>query len=88
MPLLPEVAAGILEPRRVTVPLRAALPHTRVILGNAAGVDLTQRTCTVVDVERRPRVMTWDRLVLACGAGRPRSASSVFAIVIRVPCRR
>lgn len=68
VPLLPEVAASILEPRRVAVPLRSGLPRTRVVLGNTAGVDVAARTCTVVDVERRARELTWDRLVLACGS--------------------
>ncbi len=40
LPLLPEVAAGILEPRRVTVSLAAALPGVRVILGAAGSFDL------------------------------------------------
>jgi hypothetical protein len=35
LPLLPEVAAGILDPRRVSVPLAAALPGVRLLL--AAG---------------------------------------------------
>ena len=35
VPLLPEVAAAILEPRRVTVPLRARLPRTQVALGTS-----------------------------------------------------
>jgi NADH dehydrogenase len=68
VPLLPEVAAAILEPRRVAVPLRAQLPRTRVVLGTTAEIDPSARTCTVVDVERRPRALTWDRLVLACGS--------------------
>lgn len=68
VPLLPEVVASILEPRRVAVPLRSGLPRTQVVLGNIAGVDVAARTCTVVDVERRARELTWDRLVLACGS--------------------
>ena len=33
LPLLPEVAAGVLEPRRVAVPLAATLPGVRLVLG-------------------------------------------------------
>ena len=33
LPLLPEVAAGVLEPRRIAVPLAASLPGVRVVLG-------------------------------------------------------
>ena len=47
LPLLPEVAAGILEPRRVTVSLAAALPGVRVILGEVDGFDLDGRTVTL-----------------------------------------
>jgi NADH dehydrogenase len=68
VPLLPEVAAAILEPRRVAVPLRARLLRTRVMLGNAAEIDVAQRTCSVLDIERRRRTLGWDRLVVACGA--------------------
>jgi NADH:ubiquinone reductase (H+-translocating) len=68
VPLLPEVAGGILDPRRIAVPLRLRLPRTRLVLGEATGVDIAQRTCTVVDVEGRPRTLDWDRLVITCGA--------------------
>ena len=68
VPLLPEVAAAVLEPRRATVPLRAQLPRTQVLLGNVTAIDLAARTCTVVDVEYRPRTLVWDRLMLACGS--------------------
>src|SRR3712207_6386096 len=33
LPLLPEVAAGLLEPRRIAVPLAASLPGVRLLLG-------------------------------------------------------
>lgn len=68
VPLLPEVAGGSLDPRRVAVPLRPKLPRTRLVLGDATGVDLAARTCTVVDVEGRERVLEWDRLVLTAGS--------------------
>src|ERR1700733_98108 len=44
LPLLPEVTAGILEPRRVTVSLAGSLPQARVILGEAESFDLDART--------------------------------------------
>lgn len=68
VPLLPEVAGGILDPRRIAVPLRVRLPRTRLVLGEATGVDLARRTCAVVDVEGRTRSFDWDRLVITCGA--------------------
>ena len=33
LPLLPEVAAGVLEPRRIAVSLAASLPGVRLVLG-------------------------------------------------------
>src|SRR6266511_3093636 len=39
-PLLPEAAAGTIEPRHVVVPLRQALRRTRVRVGNVTAVDL------------------------------------------------
>ncbi|MCE6999146.1 NAD(P)/FAD-dependent oxidoreductase [Saccharothrix sp. S26] len=68
VPLLPEVAGGSLDPRRVAVPLRPKLPRTRLVQAHATGLDLAARTCTVVDVEGREQVLEWDRLVLTAGS--------------------
>jgi NADH dehydrogenase len=68
VPLLPEVAAGILDPRRVAVPLHANLPATRLILGSVTGVDAVSRKCTVTDVDGRSLEMAWDRLVITAGS--------------------
>ena len=51
LPLLPEVAAGILEPRRVSVSLAAALPGVKVILGEVDPFDLDARTVSYRDPE-------------------------------------
>src|ERR687898_50228 len=42
-PLLPEVAAGAMDPRHVVVPIYGALKLARVVLGYATGVDLDAR---------------------------------------------
>jgi NADH dehydrogenase len=68
MPLLPEVAGGTLDPRRVAIPLRSKLPRTRLVLGHAAGVSLADRTVTTVDVEGRSQTLDWDHLVLTSGS--------------------
>ncbi|MEV0676312.1 NAD(P)/FAD-dependent oxidoreductase [Actinosynnema sp. NPDC050436] len=68
VPLLPEVAGGTLDPRRVAVPLRPGLPRTRLVLAHATSVDLDARTCTAVDVEGRSQELNWDRLVLTAGS--------------------
>src|SRR4051794_12574014 len=49
LPLLPEVSAGILEPRRVSVSLAGALPKVKVILGAAGKFDLEARTVGYTD---------------------------------------
>jgi NADH dehydrogenase len=68
VPLLPEVAGGTLDPRRVAVPLRTMLPRTRAVLGNVTGLDLAGKTVTVVDAEGRRQDLAWDRLVIASGS--------------------
>lgn len=68
VPLLPEVAAGSLDPRQVAVPLRSALPRTKLMLGSATDIDVERQVCTIVDVEGRARSEHWDYLVLASGS--------------------
>ncbi|WP_250002394.1 NAD(P)/FAD-dependent oxidoreductase [Actinoplanes sp. M2I2] len=68
LPLLPEVAAGILEPRRVTVSLQAALPGVRQILGDVDGFDLDGRTISYRDPEGGTASIGYHRLVIAAGS--------------------
>ncbi|MDT0266455.1 NAD(P)/FAD-dependent oxidoreductase [Streptomyces sp. DSM 44915] len=68
LPLLPQVAAGILEPRRVSVSLRATLPDSRLVLGEATRVDLASRTVHYCDPEDRPGELRYDQLILAVGS--------------------
>jgi NADH dehydrogenase len=70
-PLLPEVAAGAIDPRHITVPLHGRLKRTRVAPGFAVGADLEARTLTVAPPDESAdgtrREIGWDRLVLAPG---------------------
>jgi NADH dehydrogenase len=68
LPLLPEVAAGILDPRRVSVPLAATLPGVRLVLGTVEGVDLDGRRVALLDPEGQRRTLAYDRLLLAVGS--------------------
>ncbi|WP_427165553.1 FAD-dependent oxidoreductase [Streptomyces sp. C1-1] len=68
LPLLPQVAAGILEPRRVTVSLSGTLPHVRLVLGEADAIDLDGRTVHYTGPEGDGGTLTYDRLVLAAGS--------------------
>jgi NADH dehydrogenase len=68
LPLLPEVAAGVLEPRRVAVPLAATLPTVDVRLGEVDGIDLGQRRVSWADPEGSRREITYDRLLITVGS--------------------
>ncbi|TQE18828.1 NAD(P)/FAD-dependent oxidoreductase [Streptomyces ipomoeae] len=68
LPLLPQVAAGILEPRRVTVSLTGTLRHVRLVLGEADAIDLDARTVHYADPEGGVGTLAYDRLVLAAGS--------------------
>ncbi|WP_410675976.1 NAD(P)/FAD-dependent oxidoreductase [Amycolatopsis sp. cmx-4-68] len=68
LPLLPEVAAGILDPRRVTVSIPETLPGVRLVLGTATGVDFDARHVSYTDPEDQDHRIRYDRLVLAAGS--------------------
>ncbi|ADJ46986.1 NADH dehydrogenase [Amycolatopsis mediterranei S699] len=68
LPLLPEVAAGILDPRRVAVSIPETLPGVRLVLGVATGVDFDSRHVTYTDPEDNEHRIGYDRLVLAAGS--------------------
>jgi len=68
LPLLPEVAAGILDPRRIAVPLPAALRGVDLVLGEVDTVDVEARTIGYDDPEGRRGELRYDRLVLAAGS--------------------
>jgi NADH:quinone reductase (non-electrogenic) len=46
-PLLPEAAAGRVEPRHVTVPLRTMCPHADLLLGSVVDLDIAHRHARV-----------------------------------------
>ncbi|MFE2499561.1 NAD(P)/FAD-dependent oxidoreductase [Streptomyces scopuliridis] len=68
LPLLPQVAAGILEARRVTVSIPGTLPRVRLVLGEADHVDLEARSIRYTGPEGDRGVLRYDRLVLAVGS--------------------
>jgi NADH dehydrogenase len=68
LPLLPEVAAAVVDPRRVTVSLPATLPGVRLALGKAHTVDLKARKVSYTDPEGDEHSIDYDRLVLAAGS--------------------
>ena len=66
-PLLPEVAAGAIEPRHVYVPLHAMCPHADVLRGHATALDERWRTVTV-QTEAGEVEIEYERLVVALGS--------------------
>jgi NADH:ubiquinone reductase (H+-translocating) len=66
-PLLPEVAAGAIEPRHVAVPLRMMSPHAELVLGSAAKLDEHRRLVTVIGAEGETEI-EYQRLVVAVGS--------------------
>jgi NADH:quinone reductase (non-electrogenic) len=66
-PLLPEAAAGSIEPRHVTVPLRTMCPHADLLLGSVAAVD-HERRVAVVESEAGRFEVAYRNLVVALGS--------------------
>jgi hypothetical protein len=53
LPLLPEVAGRLLDPRQVTIPLTDTLPGVKPLLGEVTAVDPDQRRVYYHDPEGR-----------------------------------
>ncbi len=68
LPLLPEVAAAVLDPRRIAVSLPAALPGVELVLGEVDEIDLKARTVGYKGPEGDRGSLTYDRLVLTVGS--------------------
>ncbi|MGW1403419.1 NAD(P)/FAD-dependent oxidoreductase [Streptomyces sp. NPDC002405] len=68
LPLLPQVAVGLLEPRRTAVSLTGTLRHVRLVLGEAHGIDMDTRTVHYTGPEGGEGTLAYDRLVLAVGS--------------------
>jgi NADH:ubiquinone reductase (H+-translocating) len=68
LPLLPEVAAGILDPRKVAIPLAGCCPGVRHLLATVDSVDVRGRRVKCTDAEGNPRDLGYDRLVVAVGS--------------------
>jgi NADH:ubiquinone reductase (H+-translocating) len=68
LPLLPEVAAGVLEPTRVAVPLAGTLGDVRVVVGEAQRVDLSSRRISYIGLDNGAGKLGYDRLILAVGS--------------------
>jgi NADH dehydrogenase len=68
LPLLPEVAGGILDPRQVTVSISATLPEVRLVLGSAVTVDTAGHSVGYVDAEGRSATLDYEQVLLTTGS--------------------
>jgi NADH dehydrogenase len=68
LPLLPEVATGMVDPRRISVSLTATLPGVRLVLGEVDSIDLDGHKVSWTDPDGGTGELGYDRLVLAVGS--------------------
>ncbi|MEV7417229.1 FAD-dependent oxidoreductase [Streptomyces sp. NPDC089919] len=69
LPLLPQVAAGVLTPQSVAVSLRRSRRYrTRIVPGGAVGVDTRAKVCVVRTITGDLVDQPYDHLVLAPGS--------------------
>ncbi|WP_203704722.1 NAD(P)/FAD-dependent oxidoreductase [Asanoa iriomotensis] len=68
VPLLPEVAVGVLEPPQIAVSLTASLPRVRLVLGEAHSLDLEANRIHYRNPEGGEGHVPYDRLVIALGS--------------------
>lgn len=68
MPLLPQVASGVLTPQSVAVSLRRVLRRTEIVYGGAIGVDPAAKVCVVRRATDEITDIRYDYLVMAPGS--------------------
>lgn len=67
-PMLPEVAAGIIELRHVVMPLALVCPGAELIVGRVTALDVDGQQATVVTDGGLTVVISFDHVVIAVGA--------------------
>jgi NADH:ubiquinone reductase (H+-translocating) len=68
LPLLPQVASGVLTPQSVAVSLRRGLRRTRIIPGGSIGVDTRAKVCVIRKITGEIVNEAYDYIVLAPGS--------------------
>ncbi|MFF6958325.1 MULTISPECIES: FAD-dependent oxidoreductase [unclassified Streptomyces] len=69
LPLLPQVASGVLTPQSIAVSLRRSSRHrTRIIPGGAVGVDTKAKVCVIRKITGEILNEPYDYIVLAPGS--------------------
>jgi NADH:ubiquinone reductase (H+-translocating) len=68
LPLLPQVGAGLVEPRHICVSLLNRMPKIRFVLGTVTHIDVRQKVVTWSSPEGGSGQAGYDRLVLTAGS--------------------
>jgi len=68
LPLMPQVAGGLLEPRHVLVSLPGRLRKMRFVLGTVSHIDLEQKVVHWAGPEGASGQVGYDRLILTAGS--------------------
>ncbi len=69
LPLLPQVASGVLTPQSIALSLRRSTKYrTRIIPGGAIGVDLKAKVCVIRGITGRILNEPYDYIVLSPGS--------------------
>ena len=68
LPLLPQVGAGLVEPRHICVSLLSRTPKVRFVLGTVTHVDVRQKVVTWSSPEGGSGQAGYDRLILTAGS--------------------
>ena len=68
LPLLPQVASGVLTPQAVAPPLRRLLRRTSIVPGGAVGIDTRAKVCVVRLITGHMANHRYDYLVLTPGS--------------------
>jgi NADH:ubiquinone reductase (H+-translocating) len=68
LPLMPQVAGGVLEPRHITVSLPRRLRHIRFILGTVQHVDPAKKVVSWASPDGGSGECGYDRVILTAGS--------------------
>jgi NADH:ubiquinone reductase (H+-translocating) len=68
LPLMPQVAGGLIEPRHICVSLPRRLPNVRFVLGEVNHVDSGRKVVGWAAPEGGSDEVTYDRLILTAGS--------------------
>src|SRR5262245_4993483 len=68
LPLMPQVAGGLIEPRHICASLPRPLRRIRSVLGTVQHVDPQQKVASWAGPEGESGQCSYDRLILAAGS--------------------